>query len=77
VFRAAGVPHAPINDYAAALADPQVDAMGWVRELSLPGGAKTRTFASPLRLDGEGSAIERTAPALGEHTEEIRRRFGG
>ncbi len=76
VFRDAGVPHAPINDYAAALADPQVEAMGWVRELDLPGGARTRTFASPLRLDGEGAAIERTAPALGEHTAEIRARYG-
>ena len=77
VFRAAGVPHAPINDYAAALADPQVEAMQWVRELSLPGGARTRTFASPLRFDGKGAPIERDPPALGEHTAEIRARYGG
>ena len=76
VFRAAGVPHAPINDYAAALADPQVAHMGWVREMTLPGGARTRTFASPLRFDGKGAAIDAAPPALGEHTEEIRRRYG-
>jgi crotonobetainyl-CoA:carnitine CoA-transferase CaiB-like acyl-CoA transferase len=76
VFERAGVPHAPINDYASALADAQVEHMGWVQPLELPGGAVTRTFASPLRLNGEGHAIERPAPALGEHTDEIRRRYG-
>jgi crotonobetainyl-CoA:carnitine CoA-transferase CaiB-like acyl-CoA transferase len=76
VFRAAGVPHAPINDYASALADPQVAAMGWVQELALPGGARTKTFASPLRLNGTAAAIDRAPPQLGEHTEDIRRRYG-
>lgn len=76
VFGRAGVPHAPINDYASALADPQVEHMQWVQPLELPGGAVTKTFGSPLRLDGEGGTIERRAPALGEHTDEIRRRYG-
>ena len=76
VFEAAGVPHAPINDYASALADPQVAHMGWVQPLELPGGSMTKTFGSPLRLNGEGSTIERRAPALGEHTDEIRRHYG-
>jgi len=76
VFERAGVPHAPINDYASALADPQVAHMGWVQPLELPGGTMTKTFGSPLRLNGEGSTIERRAPALGEHTDEIRRHYG-
>ena len=76
VFERAGVPHAPINDYASALADPQVAHMQWVQPLELPGGTVTKTFGSPLRLNGEGSTIERRAPALGEHTDEIRRRYG-
>jgi crotonobetainyl-CoA:carnitine CoA-transferase CaiB-like acyl-CoA transferase len=75
-FEAAGVPHAPINDYESALADPQVAHMGWVQPLTLPGGTTTRTFASPLRFDGQGGGIERAPPALGEHTEEIRERYG-
>jgi crotonobetainyl-CoA:carnitine CoA-transferase CaiB-like acyl-CoA transferase len=76
-FQAAGVPHAPINDYSSALADPQVGHMGWVQPLTLPGGTTTRTFASPLRLNGEGASIGRPPPALGEHTDEIRQRYGG
>lgn len=76
-FNAAGVPHARINDYAAALADPQTAYMEWVQPLTLPNGQQTRTFASPIRLNGKGFPIRRTPPALGEHTEEIRQRFAG
>jgi crotonobetainyl-CoA:carnitine CoA-transferase CaiB-like acyl-CoA transferase len=71
-FNAAGVPHARINDYAAALADPQAEHMGWVQPLDLPNGRRTRTFASPVRLNGRGFPIRRPPPALGQHTEEIR-----
>jgi len=71
-FNEAGVPHARINDYAAALADPQTAHMGWVQPLELPNGRTTRTFASPVRFDGEGFPIRERPPALGEHTEEIR-----
>ncbi len=74
-FHAAGVPHARINDYAAALADPQTAHMEWVQPLTLPNGRETRTFASPIRLNGKGFPIRRAPPALGEHTEEIRQRF--
>ena len=75
LFARAGVPHAPINDYESALADPQVAHMGWVQPLTLPGGTATKTFASPLLLDGERGAIGRAPPALGEHTAEIRERY--
>ncbi|CAM5785378.1 CaiB/BaiF CoA transferase family protein [Ottowia pentelensis] len=71
-FNAAGVPHARINDYAAALADPQTAHMGWVQPLTLPNGRQTRTFASPVRLNGQGSPIRRPPPDLGQHTAEIR-----
>ncbi len=70
-FRAAGVPCAPINSYSRALDDEQVKHMQWVREITLPGGAKTRTFASPLRFTGRGFDIYRDPPALGQHDAEI------
>ncbi|NPC58527.1 CaiB/BaiF CoA transferase family protein [Caenimonas soli] len=72
-FRRFGVPHARINDYASALADPQVAHMGWVQQMSLPGGVETRTFASPLRINGEGLPIRSGPPALGEHTDSVRK----
>ncbi len=74
-FRAAGVPHARINDYAAALADPQTVHMNWVQPLTLPGGETTRTFGSPIRMDGQGFAVRDAPPALGQHTQEIRARY--
>ena len=70
-FRAAGVPCAPINTYSSALQDEQVRHMQWVREIELPGGARTRTFASPLRFSGRGFEIRRRPPALGEHNDEV------
>ena len=70
-FQAAGVPSAPINTYSKALADPQVEHMQWVREITLPTGAKARTFASPLRFSGKGFPINRDPPALGQHNDEV------
>ncbi len=72
-FNAAGVPHARINDYAAALDDPQTTHMQWVQPIELPDGQQTRTFTSPIRLNGQGFPVRLHPPALGEHTEEIRR----
>ena len=74
-FEAAGVPHARINDYAAALDDAQTRHMGWVQELTLPTGDTTRTFASPIRVNGQGFAIRRPPPGLGQHTDAVRRQY--
>jgi crotonobetainyl-CoA:carnitine CoA-transferase CaiB-like acyl-CoA transferase len=38
--------------------------MGWIREIELPTGKFTRTFASPLRIDGKPAPIRRGPPAL-------------
>ncbi|MGG2362615.1 CoA transferase, partial [Salmonella enterica] len=46
----AGVPCGPINSYSQALADPQVAHMGWIKPIELPGGTRTRTFGSPVRI---------------------------
>jgi crotonobetainyl-CoA:carnitine CoA-transferase CaiB-like acyl-CoA transferase len=71
-FRAAGVPCAPINGYAEALADPQAAHLGLVIPATLPGGHATRTVGCPVRLDGEAVAVNATFPALGEHTQALR-----
>ncbi|MGH8811152.1 MAG: CaiB/BaiF CoA transferase family protein [Advenella sp.] len=70
-FRAAGVPCAPINQYSDVLADEQVAHMDWVQNISLPNGLTARTFASPIRFDGQTSRISVGPPALGEHNNEI------
>ena len=70
-FRQAGVPCAPINNYSDVLADPQVDHMQWVQDLTLPNGARTKTFASPIRFDGHTADLARRPPELGEHNAEV------
>jgi crotonobetainyl-CoA:carnitine CoA-transferase CaiB-like acyl-CoA transferase len=71
LFADAGVPCAPINSYSQVLQDPQVTHMGWVQPLELPGGTRTSTFASPLKMRRERFAVHRRPPALGEHTREV------
>jgi crotonobetainyl-CoA:carnitine CoA-transferase CaiB-like acyl-CoA transferase len=71
-FRAAGVPCAPINGYAEALADPQAAHLGLVVPATLPGGHATRTVGCPVRLDGEAVSVSTNFPVLGEHTAALR-----
>jgi len=70
-FQRAGVPCSLINSYSEAVADPQVDAYGWVQPLTLPGGAVTRTFASPLAVDAKVAPIRRRPPLLDEDRADI------
>lgn len=70
-LRLRGVPCAPINGYEEALSDEQVLHMNWVQPMTLPGGRTTKTFASPLRFDGEGLPIRFGPPALGEHNDHV------
>ena len=75
-FARAGVPCAPINGYGAALADPQAQHLGLVREQQLPGGHSTRTVGCPVRIDGQVPAVDTRPPALDEHGAELRARAG-
>jgi crotonobetainyl-CoA:carnitine CoA-transferase CaiB-like acyl-CoA transferase len=66
-----GVPASPINGYADVLADPQVEHLGLVHELELPNGQRTRTTGFPVLVSGQGFAIRRPPPTLGQHTDEV------
>ncbi|MEP5730448.1 MAG: CoA transferase [Sulfitobacter sp.] len=70
-FAQAGVPSSPINTYSEALEDPQVRHMGWVQDMTLPGGRETKTFGSPLRFDDRQTKITTPPPVLGEHTDQV------
>jgi crotonobetainyl-CoA:carnitine CoA-transferase CaiB-like acyl-CoA transferase len=70
VLAAAGVPSAPVNDVASALADPQALARGAVVEAEHDVFGTVRTIASPLRLGDAPRPAER-APRRGEHTAEV------
>ena len=70
-FAKVGVPSAPINSYSQVLQDPQVEHMDWVQEITLPGDNVTKTFVSPIKINGQGQPIRMNPPALGEHNEEV------
>ncbi len=63
---AQGVPAGPINDLAEVFADPQVIA----RALQIaPGGVPG--IRSPMSFSGADLSLDRPAPTLGEHQNEI------
>lgn len=63
-FTSAGVPFSIIKKYSEVLQDGQVEAMGWVVPLTLPNGVATRTFGSPLRVNGLMPPIRSSPPEL-------------
>ncbi len=71
IFRSLGVPCEPINSYSAALSDPLVDHYGWVKDLTLPNGHKTKTFANAIVLTGEKDEIRRSPPLLDGDRDDI------
>lgn len=70
-FAPAGVPSAPINGYAEALADPQAIHLQLVQPATLPNGVATQTVACPVRIDRQVVPVDTRPPALGEHTAEV------
>jgi crotonobetainyl-CoA:carnitine CoA-transferase CaiB-like acyl-CoA transferase len=62
----AGVPAGPINDLAEVFADPQVIARGMkIAPAGLNG------VRSPMSFSGAELALDRPAPKLGEHQDEV------
>jgi crotonobetainyl-CoA:carnitine CoA-transferase CaiB-like acyl-CoA transferase len=62
----AGVPAGPINDMAEVFADPQVIARRLqIAPEGLPG------VRSPMRFSGAELSLERPAPRLGQHQDEV------
>lgn len=70
-FEKAGVPQGRINTYSQILADPQVRHMGWVEEMELPSGVKTRTFGVPVKISGTDLRKRRDPPTLGAATKSV------
>jgi len=75
-FARAGVPASLIASYSEAVDNPHVAASGWVQPQTLPSGALTRTFVSPLRFDGVAVPVATRPPLLDEHRAEILARIG-
>ena len=70
-LQAAGIPCAPIQDFAEAFADPQVRHRGMVFEQPFAATGTLRQIANPLRFSETPVRYDRPPPALGEHTDEV------
>ncbi|HEY4252893.1 MAG TPA: CoA transferase [Roseomonas sp.] len=60
----ARIPCGPVQDVAAALADPQTEALGIIGTTP---GDNVRAVALPVSFDGQRPPISGRAPRLGEH----------
>ena len=72
VLRERGIAAGPCNDGRDLLCDPNLAGVTLVRDNH---GALVKGL--PYRLDGKGITIERAAPDLGQHTEEVLRELLG
>ena len=71
---AARVPCGPVNDFAQALADPQVAARNMVVEVPLADGGTVRMPGNPVKLSGMTAADETSfspPPPLGRDTDSV------
>lgn len=67
----AGIPVAPVNDFADLAVDPQVIANEYVVEIDDPIHGKVKVPGIPVKLSETPGKIERLANELGQHTEEV------
>jgi len=71
-----GVPCARVNNFKEVFDHPQIVARGVVRDVEHPRLGKMRATRNPVLLDHGGPSIDRHAPMLGEHSEEVLRELG-
>lgn len=77
-LREARIPCAPVNDFAQALADPQVRGRNMVIEVELQTGESVRMPGNPVKLsDAPDEARAPAPPRLGEHTDAVLRELLG
>jgi CoA:oxalate CoA-transferase len=65
------IPCAPIQDVAAAAADPQVQARGMVVTVEDPLAGPQRLINNPLRFSETPAQVRASAPQLGQHTQAV------
>jgi crotonobetainyl-CoA:carnitine CoA-transferase CaiB-like acyl-CoA transferase len=73
---AAGVPCACVNNFKEVFDDPHMVARGIVKDIEHPRLGPMRAVRNPILLDHDSPSIDRYAPMLGEHSEEVLREIG-
>lgn len=67
----AGVPHAPVLDYAGMSQHPQYWANDYLVEIDTPHLGPMRVPGAPIRMSATPPRVDSAGPVLGAHTEEI------
>lgn len=73
---AADVPSAPIYTLDEALADPQVQHLGMVKELDHPKVGKIKLLGGAVTFSDTPAEILTPAPTHGQHTDEVLAKYG-
>jgi crotonobetainyl-CoA:carnitine CoA-transferase CaiB-like acyl-CoA transferase len=67
-LEAAGIPCAPIHDFAQVMAQPQTEAIGIFQNIP---EIDLRVVGLPVSFDGERPPVRHRAPHVGEHNEDL------
>src|SRR5699024_9718718 len=70
-FSAQGIWAAPVYGYADLVADPQIAHNGTFVEYEHPTEGCVKTPGFPIRFSKTPSKVERGAPLVGEHSDEV------
>jgi formyl-CoA transferase len=76
LLEANDIPACRVNTLEDILAHPQIEANAAVAEKTDEAHGRVRTLAPPVKLSATPTGLERLAPMLGEHTDEVLREFG-
>jgi crotonobetainyl-CoA:carnitine CoA-transferase CaiB-like acyl-CoA transferase len=68
---------APVQDYPAVVADPQLAHNEMIRTIRHPSVGDYQTIGPPVRFSHTPSTIERPPPLLGQHTDDLLREVCG
>jgi formyl-CoA transferase len=71
LFNALSVPAGPINDVAAALEAPQVQARGMVQEVEHPTAGRIKVLGPVAKFGRTPATVRSAPPPLGHHTEAV------
>ncbi len=70
-LEAARVPCGPVNDFGAALSDPQIIARGMLLEVPLADGERLRMPGNPIKMSDAGVRTPSAPPGIGAQTREV------
>jgi crotonobetainyl-CoA:carnitine CoA-transferase CaiB-like acyl-CoA transferase len=72
----AGVPTGPVYSVPEMFEDPQVQHLKVAHKINTPQGTVAGLITQPVKLERTPAAINTSAPAWGEHTDEVLREAG-